>query len=64
MALDIVFMGTPDFSVPVLDAVVAAGHRVVAVYSQPPRPPGAAWPKSNRRCIAAPKRWDLPFGHR
>jgi methionyl-tRNA formyltransferase len=40
MPLDIVFMGTPDFSVPVLDAVLAAGHRVVAVYSQPPRPAG------------------------
>lgn len=36
----IVFMGTPDFSVPVLDALVAAGHDVVAVYSQPPRPAG------------------------
>jgi methionyl-tRNA formyltransferase len=33
-------MGTPDFSVPVLDALIAAGHRVVAVYSQPPRPAG------------------------
>lgn len=40
MPLDIVFMGTPDFSVPVLDALVTAGHRVVAVYSQPPRPAG------------------------
>lgn len=40
MPLDIVFMGTPDFSVSVLDALVAAGHRVVAVYSQPPRPAG------------------------
>lgn len=40
MPLDIVFMGTPDFAVPVLDAVSAAGHRVVAVYSQPPRPAG------------------------
>jgi methionyl-tRNA formyltransferase len=40
MPLDIVFMGTPDFSVPVLDADLAAGHRVVAVYSQPPRPAG------------------------
>lgn len=36
----IVFMGTPDFSVPVLDALVAAGHEIVAVYSQPPRPAG------------------------
>ncbi|MBA2126666.1 methionyl-tRNA formyltransferase [Hyphomicrobium methylovorum] len=40
MALNIIFMGTPDFSVPVLDAVLEAGHRVVAVYSQPPRPSG------------------------
>lgn len=36
----IVFMGTPDFSVPVLDALVEAGHEVCAVYSQPPRPAG------------------------
>jgi len=36
----IIFMGTPDFSVPVLDALVEAGHDVVAVYSQPPRPAG------------------------
>jgi methionyl-tRNA formyltransferase len=36
----IIFMGTPDFSVPVLQALVDAGHDVVAVYSQPPRPAG------------------------
>lgn len=36
----IVFMGTPDFSVPVLDALVQAGHEIVAVYCQPPRPAG------------------------
>ncbi|AJP71444.1 methionyl-tRNA formyltransferase [Sphingomonas hengshuiensis] len=33
----IVFMGTPEFAVPVLDALVKAGHQVVAAYSQPPR---------------------------
>ncbi len=33
-------MGTPDFSVPVLEALVAAGHEVAAVYTQPPRPAG------------------------
>lgn len=33
----IVFMGTPEFAVPVLEALVAAGHDVVAAYSQPPR---------------------------
>ncbi|HEX8058521.1 MAG TPA: methionyl-tRNA formyltransferase [Novosphingobium sp.] len=36
----IVFMGTPDFAVPVLDALVGAGHDVVAAYSQPPRAGG------------------------
>ncbi len=36
----IAFMGTPDFAVPTLDALVAAGHDVVAVYTQPPRPAG------------------------
>jgi methionyl-tRNA formyltransferase len=40
MPLDIAFMGTPDFAVPVLDAVHSAGHRVITVYSQPPRPAG------------------------
>lgn len=40
MALNIVFMGTPEFSVSVLQAILAAGHNVVAVYSQPPRPAG------------------------
>jgi len=36
----VIFMGTPEFSVPVLDALVAAGHEIAAVYCQPPRPAG------------------------
>lgn len=36
----VIFMGTPDFSVPVLDALIAAGHEIAAVYCQPPRPAG------------------------
>ena len=36
----IIFMGSPDFAVPTLDALVAARHEVVAVYTQPPRPAG------------------------
>ena len=36
----IIFMGSPDFSVPVLDALVAAGHDIACVYCQPPRPAG------------------------
>ncbi|MFV3074711.1 methionyl-tRNA formyltransferase [Niveispirillum fermenti] len=34
------FMGTPDFSVGILDALVQGGHELVCVYSQPPRPAG------------------------
>jgi methionyl-tRNA formyltransferase len=40
MPLRIIFMGTPEFSVPTLRAIVHAGHDVVAVYTQPPRPAG------------------------
>ncbi|SHL37482.1 methionyl-tRNA formyltransferase [Roseibium suaedae] len=40
MSLRIVFMGTPDFSVPTLMEIVGQGHDVVACYSQPPRPAG------------------------
>ena len=34
------FMGTPDFAVPSLAELIASGHEIVAVYSQPPRPRG------------------------
>jgi methionyl-tRNA formyltransferase len=40
-------MGSPDFAVPSLDALVQAGHEVVAAYSQPPRPAGRG--KAERR---------------
>jgi methionyl-tRNA formyltransferase len=40
MPLRLVFMGTPDFAVPVLEAFIANGDEIVAVYSQPPRPAG------------------------
>ncbi len=36
----IIFMGTPSFAVPTLEALVADGHEVAAAYSQPPRPGG------------------------
>ena len=38
--LRLIFMGTPDFSVPVLESLIKAGHDIVCVYSQPPRPAG------------------------
>ncbi|MCG7507595.1 methionyl-tRNA formyltransferase [Mesorhizobium retamae] len=40
MALRVVFMGTPDFSVATLRALAEAGHDIVAVYTQPPRAAG------------------------
>lgn len=43
-------MGTPDFAVPTLDALVDAGHTVVAVYTQPPRPAG----RRGRELVASP----------
>ena len=38
--LKIVFMGTPEIAVPTLDALRAAGHQILCVYCQPPRPAG------------------------
>ena len=40
MPLRLILMGTPEFSVPVLTALVGHGHEIVAVYTQPPRPAG------------------------
>ncbi len=39
-SLRVVFMGTPDFAVPCLEALLAAGHEVAAVITQPDRPRG------------------------
>ncbi|MAL63063.1 MAG: methionyl-tRNA formyltransferase [Alphaproteobacteria bacterium] len=36
----VAFMGTPEFSVPALSALIEAGHEIACVYSQPPRPAG------------------------
>ncbi len=40
MTLRVIFMGSPVFAVPTLAEIIGAGHEVVAVYSQPPRPAG------------------------
>jgi methionyl-tRNA formyltransferase len=40
MTLRLAFMGTPDFAVPALDALLRRGHAIAAVYCQPPRPAG------------------------
>ncbi len=40
LMMRIIFMGSPEFAVPSLEALVGAGHQVLAVYCQPPRPAG------------------------
>lgn len=40
MTLRLAFLGTPDFAVPTLAELMAQGHEIAAVYSQPPRPKG------------------------
>lgn len=39
-ALNLVFMGTPDFAIPSLEGLIEAGHWIASVYTQPPRPAG------------------------
>ncbi len=57
-SLSIVFAGTPEFSVPVLEALLRSQHRVVAVYTQPDRPAGRG-----RQLAASPiKRVALAHG--
>jgi methionyl-tRNA formyltransferase len=46
MTLRIVFMGTPEFSVPTLAEILGAGHEIAAVYTQPPRPAGRGMAQS------------------
>ena len=48
--LRIVFMGTPDFSVPTLEALIQAGHSIVGVYCQPDKQKGRGKPSSNAPC--------------
>ena len=40
MSLRLIFMGTPDFAVPALRAIIAAGHSILSVYTRPPRQAG------------------------
>jgi methionyl-tRNA formyltransferase len=58
--MNLVFMGTPDFSVPALDALVAAGHRVLAVYTQPPRPAGRGQKEQPSPVQRAAERHGIP----
>ncbi|MBN1856038.1 MAG: methionyl-tRNA formyltransferase [Dehalococcoidia bacterium] len=60
MAQRIVYMGTPEFGVPILELLVAGGHEVVAVYTRPDRPSGRG-----RQVVASPvKQAALDYGLR
>lgn len=56
-------MGTPDFSVPVLQSLVDAGHEVVAVYCQPPRPAGRGKKERPSPVQVSAERLGLPVRH-
>ena len=53
--LKFVFMGTPIFAFPAFDAMIAAGHEPLCVYSQPPRPAGRGRASHNSPMIEAAK---------
>lgn len=56
----VVFMGTPDFAVPCLEAIVAAGYEVCGVVSQPDRPKG----RGKKLCPSPVKQAALQMGLR
>jgi methionyl-tRNA formyltransferase len=61
--LRLAFMGTPDFAVPILDALAAAGHELAAVYTQPPRPTGRGHHEQPSPVEARARALDLPVRH-
>jgi len=61
LALRLVFMGTPDFAVPTLDAIVGARHEVTAVYTRPPRPAGRGMAMQESPIALRAKRIGLPI---
>jgi methionyl-tRNA formyltransferase len=58
--MNLVFMGTPDFAVPALAALAGAGHRLLAVYTQPPRPAGRGQKEQTSPVQRAAKAMRLP----
>ncbi|MFO1147182.1 MAG: methionyl-tRNA formyltransferase [Alsobacter sp.] len=60
MPLKVVFMGTPDFAVPVLSEIVGAGHDVVAVYTRAPAPAGRGMALKQSPVHQAAERFGAP----
>ena len=59
-SLDLVFMGTPEFAATILDGLIDAGHRIRAVYTQPPRPAGRGHRLQPSPVQVLAERHDLP----
>ncbi len=57
------FMGSPDFAVPALRALHGAGHEIVAVYTQPPRPAGRGQHIARCPVQVAAEAWGLSIRH-
>jgi len=58
--MELIFLGTPEFAVPTLEALVAAGHHVLAVFTQPDRPKGRGGELSMPAVKQAALRFGLP----
>ena len=61
--LRLCFMGTPDFAVPALAALLKSGHDVVCVYTQPPRPAGRGHNLKKSAVHQFAEKHDLPVRH-
>lgn len=60
MPFDVVFMGTPEFAVPSLNALAAAGHRIRLVVTQPDRPKGRGRKITPPPVKTAAASWGIP----
>ncbi|MEE2746710.1 MAG: methionyl-tRNA formyltransferase [Pseudomonadota bacterium] len=60
-SLKVCFMGTPDFSVPILEKVAVEGHEIVAVYCQPPRKAGRGYKEKDSPVQVAAMRMGYPL---
>ena len=60
MSLRVVFMGTPDFSVPTLTEIIAQGHEVAAVYTRAPKPAGRGMDLRLSPVHALAERFSIP----
>lgn len=60
MSYKIVFMGSPDFAVPTLEALIASPHDVVGVFSQPPRPAGRGMKEQKTSVHRVAEAYNIP----